>query len=107
MGLGLVFIFSSRGRWLFACVAVLERLAGAIRSIPSGAIQATENLRPNVVSSLAATTVNLIGITLSIVLKWGLLGMIISFLASRAVECVLSLIFFRIAYARLPGKVSD
>lgn len=106
VGLGLVFLFSGRGRWLFACVAVLSVLPALIRSIPAGAIQATENLRPNVVSSLSAITVNVVGITLSIVLHWGLLGVIISFLACRTVECVLSLIFFRLMYARLPGEVS-
>ena len=70
------------------------------------AITATEDLRPNVKVSVISTTVHLIAISLTLILGWDLLGLTLSLLTSRTVDCVLRFVFYRRLWAPFPGAVS-
>ena len=107
VGLVLVsFIFTHEQR-AFATLAVLSVLPGLFLAIPTGALWATENLRHNVTASLAATSINLVGVTVSVFFGWGLLGLMASLLISRVADCVFRFVLFRRQYAKLPGKAID
>jgi O-antigen/teichoic acid export membrane protein len=106
VSLGLVFVtvsFAHEQR-IFATLAVLSVLPGLFLSIPAGALWATENLRHNVMASLAATSVNLVGLTASVFFGWGLIGLMASLLTSRVVDCILRFTIFRRQYDLLPGQ---
>jgi O-antigen/teichoic acid export membrane protein len=106
---GLIFVFASiaPGQRLFALLVVLSIVPAILMTIPAGALWAAENLRDNVLSSLAGTAVNVLGITASVVFHWGLLGVVVAFVSSRVVDFVLRYILFKRQYARLPGEASD
>jgi O-antigen/teichoic acid export membrane protein len=89
---------------MVATVVVFSVIPSLLISIPTGALWATENLRHNVVSSLCGTILNVIGVTLSVLLGWGLLGLTASLLVSRSVDCVIRFAIFRQQYAKLPGE---
>jgi O-antigen/teichoic acid export membrane protein len=84
-------------------LAVLTIIPGVFMGVPAGALYATENLSYNAVSSVSAIAVNLIGVTTSVLLGWGLVGLVASTLASRSVDCVLRFMLFRWRYANVPG----
>ena len=104
-GLGVVFFSFSHEQRPIAVVAVLTIVPGLMLSIPTGALAATENLRFAVSASLAATTVNLTGVTISVIYGFGLLGLVVSLLTARTVDCVLRFRLYRQQYALLPGSV--
>jgi O-antigen/teichoic acid export membrane protein len=106
VGAGLTVVFTTfpSDQRIVATIVVLSIVPGLLLSIPTGALWATENLRHNVVSSLVGTFVNMAGVTASVFLGWGMLGIVSSLLMSRIVDCVLRFIIFRTLYARLPGK---
>jgi O-antigen/teichoic acid export membrane protein len=103
---GLIFVYVSfpHDERTFASLAVLTIVPGLAMGIPTGALWATENLRYNVISSLLATTVNVAGVTLSVGLHLGLVGLVASLLASRTVDCILRFNMFRRQYALLPDR---
>jgi lipopolysaccharide exporter len=103
VGLVVVAVVVSPERQLFVTLAVLSVVPALLLTVPSGALQATENLRHNVVASLCGTIVNLIGISLSVFLDWGLIGVLGSFLTSRSIDCTVRFVLFRRIYAQLPG----
>jgi O-antigen/teichoic acid export membrane protein len=104
---GLIIVYKAfpAEQQIVATLAVLSIVPGLFLSIPTGALWATENLRHNVLSSLGATLVNLIGVTASVIFHWGLIGLTASLLASRIVDCILRFMIFRQQYARIPGSV--
>jgi len=107
VGLSVVLVMFDGSNRLLAALAVMSIVPGLFLSIPTGALWATENLRHNVVASLGATTVNLMGVTVTLIFHWGLLGLVTSLLVSRVVDCLLRFSIFTRLYARLPGEASD
>lgn len=107
VGLVIALASSSHERRLFGVLAVISVLPALLLSIPTGVLQATENVRLYIVGSMAGITVNLVGITLSVVFHFGLMGVMISFVSSRFVDCALRFVMFRRVYARLPGSAAD
>jgi O-antigen/teichoic acid export membrane protein len=87
-----------------AMLAVAGILPAMLLTTPAGALAATENVSQVVVSSLASTAANLLGVTVSLLMGWGLMGVIASLVLSRVVNCGLLFAFFQRVYARLPGK---
>jgi lipopolysaccharide exporter len=104
-GLTVVYLAFPAEQRIVATLAVLSIVPGLFLSIPTGALWATENLRHNVLSSLGATVVNLIGVTVSVLMGWGLIGLTASLLLSRTVDCILRFLIFNQQYARIPGTV--
>ncbi len=104
VGLAIVFTTFPVEQRLVASLAVLGIVPGVFLSIPTGALWATENLRHNVLASLGGIAVNLAGVTVSVLLGWGLVGLTASLLLSRVVDCILRFVLFRRQYARLPGQ---
>ncbi|HVT06610.1 MAG TPA: polysaccharide biosynthesis C-terminal domain-containing protein [Polyangia bacterium] len=106
VGVGLTVVFTTfpHDQRIVATIVVLSIVPGLLLSIPTGALWATENLRHNVVSSLVGTFVNMAGVTASVFLGWGMLGIVSALLMSRIVDCVLRFAIFRKLYARLPGQ---
>ena len=91
-------------RRLIATLAVLTVVPALLMSIPSGVLQATEDLLPNVIGSLLATLTNTTGITLSVISHWGLIGIMISLMTSRFVDCIVRFTLFRRVYVTFPGE---
>jgi O-antigen/teichoic acid export membrane protein len=107
VGLAVVYLtFRPEQRGL-ATLAVLTIVPGIFLSVPSGALWATENLSYNVMASVSAMAVNAVGVTLSVVLRWGLTGLVASMLVSRTVDCSLRFLLFRWRYARVPGTARE
>lgn len=106
VGVGLTVVFTTfpHDQRIVATIVVMSIVPGLLLSIPTGALWATENLRHNVVSSLVGTFVNMAGVTASVFLGWGMLGIVSSLLMSRVVDCILRFLIFRALYARLPGQ---
>jgi O-antigen/teichoic acid export membrane protein len=104
IGLVVVFTYVDPERRSWAAVAVLTIVPQLIYSIPAAAITATEDLRPNVKVSVISTTVHLTAITLTLILGWDLLGLTLSLLTSRTVDCVLRFVFYRRLWDPLPGR---
>jgi O-antigen/teichoic acid export membrane protein len=94
------------GQRVVATLAVLSIVPGLLLGIPTGALWATDKLRHNLVSSLAATAANVVGVTVSLVAGWGLVGLTASLLLSRLLDCVLRFALFRREFARLPGQAA-
>jgi O-antigen/teichoic acid export membrane protein len=107
VGIGIVYGTFERENQTVAMLALLTLIPSLTLSIPTGALWATENLRANVVPSLLATIVNVTGVVLSVLLGWGMIGLICSLLISRTFDCGLRMLLFRRAYARLPGAPSS
>jgi O-antigen/teichoic acid export membrane protein len=89
---------------LVASLAVLSILPSMLLSSPTGGLAATESLRHIVFSSMGGIATNLLGVTVSLLLGWGLVGLTASLLVSRVVDCTLRFAFYRRVYARLPGQ---
>jgi len=102
-GLAIVFLTFSPDQRVVAVIAVVSILPAMLLATPTGALAATENLRYIVASSLGGIVTNVLGVTLSLVMGWGLVGLTASLLVSRVVDCVLRFGIFRYVYARLPG----
>ena len=102
--LAIVAFSMSPDRRLIATLAVLTVVPALLISIPSGVLQATEDLLPNVIGSMLATVTNLTGITLSVIFDWGLIGIMISLMTSRCVDCIVRFALFRRVYVTFPGE---
>jgi len=107
IGIAVVLLSFPVGQRGFAVLAVLTIVPSLFLSIPTGALWATENLRASVVASLLATVVNILGVTASVFLHWGLFGLVGSLLVSRSVDCAIRFHLFRQQYAELPGVAGD
>lgn len=105
-GLLIVHKFFDKEQQLVATLAVLAILPGMFLSTPTGALWATGNMRHNVMSSLIASTVNVVGVTVVLLMDWGLVGLMGSLLFSRLVDFCVRFMIFRREYARLPGEAS-
>jgi len=104
VGFGFVAVIFPVEQRTVAVLAVLGILPAMLLTTPAGALAATENVSHVVASSLAATIVNLGGVTAALLMGWGLPGVIASLLISRVVNCGLAFLFFRRVYEGLPGK---
>lgn len=105
VGLVLAFTAFPAEQRLVATLAVLSILPAMLLSAPTGALAATEDLRHTVSASLGGIAANLVGVTASLLMGWGLVGLTASLLVSRAVDCALRFAIFHRVYARLPGRV--
>jgi O-antigen/teichoic acid export membrane protein len=105
VGLALVLKFFEAEQRVVATIAVVNIVPGLLLSVPTGALWATGNLRSNVLSSLCAHAVNFTGVTLSVLLGWGLVGITSSLLASRLADCTIRYTIFRREYAKVPGEI--
>jgi lipopolysaccharide exporter len=102
-GLAIVaFTFPAEQR-VVGALAVLSIVPSMLLGIPSGALWAAGSLRQNVLSSMSATAVNLVGTTLSVIAGWGLVGLTASLLVSRLVDFAVRYHLFRRLYAGMPG----
>jgi O-antigen/teichoic acid export membrane protein len=104
VGLIIVFTVFERDTRLVGAIAVLSIVPATLLSTPTGALAATENLRHIVVASLGGIATNVLGVTVSLVMGWGLVGLTASLLVSRVVDCSLRYAIFHRVYARLPGQ---
>jgi len=104
LGFAVVFTSFPVEQRLVASLAVLSILPAMLLSPAAGALAATESVRHNVVSSLGAIVANLVGVTVSLLAGWGLVGLTASLLVSRVVDCTLRFALFHRVYARLPGR---
>jgi len=106
IGLVIALAVVGQGRRFFVTLAVVSVVPALLLSIPTGALQATEKLRHFVLGSLIGVTVNLVGITLSVVFHWGLMGVMVSFVSARFVDCAFRYAFFLRIYSKLPGTAA-
>ena len=102
--LAIVWFTMAPDRRLIATLAVLTVVPALLMSIPSGVLQATEDLLPNVIGSMLATVTNVTGITLSVIFDWGLIGIMVSLMTSRCVDTLVRFILFRRVYLTFPGE---
>jgi O-antigen/teichoic acid export membrane protein len=103
VGLMVVLTYVAPERRLWASLAVLAIVPQLMYGVPAAAITATEDLRPNVRVSVISTTIHLVMITLTLILRWDLVGLTASLLTSRSVDCVLRYAFYRRLWAPMPG----
>jgi O-antigen/teichoic acid export membrane protein len=103
VGIGIVLATFPNEQRAVGALAVLSIIPSMLLGIPSGALWAAGNVRPNVLSSLLAIAVNIVGTTVSVLMGWGLVGLTGSLLLSRAIDFALRYALFRQTYARLPG----
>jgi lipopolysaccharide exporter len=103
VGLGVVFATFAPEQRVVGALAVVSIIPSMLLGIPSGALWAAGHLRQNVVSSLAAQVVNVVGTTVSVLAGWGLVGLTASLLVSRIVDFVVRFHLFRRLYSRMPG----
>jgi O-antigen/teichoic acid export membrane protein len=104
VGLVVVFMLFAPDQKLVGSLAVLSIVPATLLSTPTGALVATENLRHIVVASLGGIAANVMGVTVSLLMGWGLVGLTASLLVSRVVDCSLRFVIFRRVYAQLPGQ---
>ncbi len=90
-----------------ADLAVLTIVPALLLSVPAGVLYGTENLRYNVICSTLSIAVNMIGVTVAVVMGWGLLAIVGSLLVSRVFDCILRFVMFKRLERRLPGEASD
>jgi O-antigen/teichoic acid export membrane protein len=107
VGMGIVLIFFRPEQRLLATLAVASIVPSIFIGVTAAALWATENLRYNTQSSIMAIFVNLGGVILSVVMHWGLIGLILSLLTSRVFDCVVRYLLFRWRYSLVPGEPSD
>lgn len=86
---------------LFASLAVMSYIPSMVLSIYGSALAGAEDYRSNVTGSLVSTVVNLVGVGLSLWFRWDLVGLAGALLASRTVDLVLRVWFFRCRFPRL------
>ena len=104
VGLVVVHAAFPPGQKLVASLAVLSIFPAMLSSAPSGALMATENLRHNVTASVSGIATNVLSVTLSLLMGWGLAGLTASLLLARAVDCAVRFALFRRVYSKLPGS---
>ena len=102
IGAAIVLFVVPRGHRDYATLAVLSIFPYLLMSIPSAAITATEDVLPNVKASVFSTSTNLVGVVLTLVLGWDLVGLAGTILAARTIDWIVRHIFFRRIYAALP-----
>jgi O-antigen/teichoic acid export membrane protein len=90
-----------------ASLAVLTIVPALLLSVPAGVLYGTENLRYNVIGSTLSIAVNLIGVTVSVLMGWGLVAIVGSLLVSRTFDCLLRFAMFRKLARNLPGEAAD
>jgi len=90
-----------------ATLAVLTIVPALLLSVPAGVLYGTENLRYNVICSTLSIAVNLIGVTVSVIMQWGLLAIVGSLLVSRTFDCLLRFAMFKRLERNLPGEAAD
>ncbi len=90
-----------------ASLAVLTIVPALLLSVPAGVLYGTENLRYNVICSTLSIAVNLIGVTVSVLMQWGLIAIVGSLLVSRTFDCLLRFTMFKRLERTLPGEASD
>ncbi len=90
-----------------ASLAVLTIVPALLLSVPAGVLYGTENLRYNVIGSTLSIAVNLIGVTIAVLLGWGLTAIVGSLLVSRTFDCLLRFAMFRKLARNLPGEAAD
>jgi lipopolysaccharide exporter len=90
-----------------ASLAVLTIVPALLLSVPAGVLYGTENLRYNVIGSTLSIAVNLIGVTVSVLMQWGLIAIVGSLLVSRTFDCLLRFAMFKRLERNLPGEASD
>ena len=103
VGLTIVLTTFAPEQRVVGALAVFSIVPSLLLAMPSGALWAAGNLGQNVLSSLAANAVNIVGTTVSVVMGWGLVGLTASLLLSRLVDFALRYTLFRRLYAGLPG----
>ena len=103
VGLTMVGVTFAPEQRVVGALAVVSIVPTLLLSMPSGALWAAGSLRHNVLSSLTANAVNIIGTTVSVVMGWGLVGLTASLLLSRLIDFAVRYTLFRRLYARLPG----
>jgi O-antigen/teichoic acid export membrane protein len=90
-----------------ASLAVLTIVPALLLSVPAGVLYGTENLRYNVICSTLSIAVNLIGVTVAVLMQWGLTAIVGSLLVSRVFDCLLRFAMFRKLARNLPGEAAD
>lgn len=95
LGFALVATVVPPAHRLYSFLAVMSLLPLMLMMIISEANMANEDFASNTLASLLGTLVNFLGVVLSLVRGWGLVGLAASFLASRIVDCVLRYWLFR------------
>jgi O-antigen/teichoic acid export membrane protein len=102
VGAGLVWVFlalapDERG---FATLAMVSILPAGLTAIATAVNTAVEDLRPNVIASIAAGLMQAAGTCATVVMGWGLVGLAGAQLAGKTCDCVVRWI---LTSRRLPG----
>jgi len=90
VGVGLYWVFSAlpadeRG---FAVLAIVSILPAGLMPMATSVNNAVEELRPNVIASVAAGLVHAAGMCATLVMGWDLVGLAGALLASKTCDCV-------------------
>jgi O-antigen/teichoic acid export membrane protein len=107
IGLLIVHLRFSPGTRPLGSLAVLTVVPALLIGIPAGVLYGTENLRYNVTSSVIAMGVNLAGVTVSVMMHWGLTAILASLLISRVADCSLRYFMLRRLTRKMPGEAGD
>lgn len=87
----------------YTILAILSVFPSMMLGIPTAANAALEELGDNVRSSVAGTAVNLLGVSLVLVMEWGLEGLTAVLLLSRLTDLGLRYWLFRRRFAEFAG----
>jgi len=87
-GLVLILTVSDPAWRLSSALLVASLLPSMIRSLPSQANMASENMRANVPGSIIGQSCYIAGVLLAIWLGWGLVGIAAGILFARTTECL-------------------
>jgi O-antigen/teichoic acid export membrane protein len=85
---------------VFASLAMIAILPGGVMFMATAVNNAVQELRPNVVASIASGIVHAVGMILTVTMGWGLVGLAAASLASRTCDCVVR---WSLTAARLPA----
>ncbi|MGC9985139.1 MAG: oligosaccharide flippase family protein [Polyangia bacterium] len=90
VGAGLCWVFSAlpRDERGFATLAMVSILPAGLMPMATAVNNAVEELRPNVIASIAAGLMHAAGMCVTLVMGWDLVGLAGALLASKTADCV-------------------
>lgn len=88
-GLAVVFFFIGAEHQTYAVLAALCLAPTLLMEIPTAGAAAVQQYRVTVVPSLVASALNLVGVALSLIFRWDLIGLSASLLIARVLDLAL------------------
>jgi len=102
-GFGVVLFMVPPQHQHWATLAVFSLMPSMLMAIPSAANLAMEDLFANVWPSLISTVINLVGVVLTLIHGWELLGLTGSLLVARTVDLTVRYVLYRRRFGKLRG----